>query len=191
MPNATTVRYHGIFMSHFGIPAPMYAFNHETKALGTMCLSCLFSHRLLTSVIVVLRLIRLSRVFSCSQGSTAALNSLDFLGRPDRATEADGQLVTVEEHALRWLDRRQGSSSRAAIASLSKASYGVPQGTILLGSLAVLAEGHVGSAICEVCWERVGWRRGVRLRGVIDSGCQQSSWLARVALARRRSVCTL
>lgn len=130
---------------------------------------------------------------SCSHSSTSALDGLDFLGRPDGAAEAGGQLVTIEEHALGWLDGGQGSGSSASDAGLGETGDGVSQRAVLLGSLAVLAERDVGSAAREVGWKRVGGRSGVRLRGVVNRGwtSEQIKKLAFDALVENRSVGTL
>ena len=103
--------------------------------------------------------------------ATARLNSLD-LGLGERlATEAGGELVAVKVEALGGLDGAKGGAGGATNAGLLTAD-GLTEGTVLLGVLAVGAE---GGGRAPVGGERVGGRGRVRLGGVVDGSCRTKS----------------
>lgn len=105
---------------------------------------------------------------SSSQGSAAALDSLDLLDGPDGAPEARGQLVAVEELALGRLDGGERRGRSAADATLGGAGPCAAQGAVLLGAVAVLGEG--AGAAGEVGGEGVGGTGWVGLGGVVNGG---------------------
>lgn len=108
--------------------------------------------------------------------ATARLNGLD-LGLGERlATEAGGELVTVKVEALNRLDGAESTAGSATNAGKLRAD-GLAEGTVLLGVLAVGAEGGGRTPVGR---KGVGGRGRVRLGGVVDGSyinkeadCQQ------------------
>lgn len=103
--------------------------------------------------------------------ATAGLDSLN-LGLGERlATEAGGELVAVKVEALGGLDGAKSGAGRATNAGLLTAD-GLAKGAVLLGVLAVGAE---GGGRTPVGGERVGGRGRVRLGSVVDGSCWTKS----------------
>lgn len=112
----------------------------------------------------------------CSQlrehSGTARLDGLD-LGEGERgAVEAGGELAAVEVDALGRGDRPEVGASLAANASVGGRD-GLAQRPKLLRVVAVRAEGGVRRL--EVGRERLGRRRRMGLRRVIDRDCREKS----------------
>lgn len=114
-------------------------------------------------------------VYSAEQGGAAGLDGLD-LGEVDGGpAEAGGQVVPVEEDALGGLDGAHLVAGHHAHAR--GAAGGLAQGAVLLGVVAVAAEGIVrvaaggAAALAEVSGQRPGRGLRVRMGGVVDVGC--------------------
>lgn len=121
--------------------------------------------------------------YLAQHGSAAGLNGLN-LGHLHRgATEAGRKLRDVEEDAG---SRLHGTklSTRGATDAASSDTDRLLERTVLLGVVAVGAEGAVGGGGRSEALGELASRRGrVRLGGVVDVGCELGSKL----LAKRET----
>lgn len=108
------------------------------------------------------------------EGGATGLNGLDLGSTESGTAEARRELRHVESNAVGGMDRAEAGARGTANATFS--TNGLLQGTVLLGVVAVGAEGGVcgiGRTIAvvgETLGERSGRRGRVSLGGVIDVG---------------------
>lgn len=93
--------------------------------------------------------------YSSSQRSAAALNQLNLLRRPDAASVASRELITIEKDALGRGNGRKSCGGRRANTPVCAALPRLLQGTVLLRALAVLGKGNV-RGLAKVFGEGVG-----------------------------------
>jgi hypothetical protein len=112
-----------------------------------------------------------------NKGGTAGLDGLNLSHVERGAVEAGGQLGGVEVDASGRSDGAQVGTGGTANANVR--ADGLLEGTVLLGVIAVGAEGAVaggsGGGAGKALGELAGGRGGVRLGGVVDRGCEVSA----------------